>query len=197
VTEFDSHELAAAVRVDRAIDEALAGGSPEGVDPAWATLLGELVAAHRSDPPPGLRTRAAAAVRRARRRLWLPARAAALALGLLFVAQGLGSLLAGPTIARHLHVAFDEHGFFEGGMLLLALGGVVISGALARRFIDVATVAGVPVGVAFAAHGVSEAGTYAAGAALHFAQGAAAIALAVLWWRARRYVLAASAKSGA
>ena len=193
---WDPDELAAAVRLDRAIDDALAGGAPEGVDPALAALVTDLVAAHRSDPSPALHDRAAVAVRRARRRVWLPPRVAALTLGLLFVTQGLGSLLAAPAIARHLHVPFDEHGFFEGGILLLTIGGVVMAGALARRWLDVAALAGVPVGVAFGAHGVSEAGTFAAGAALHFAQAAAAVVLAVLWWQARRYVLAASAKKG-
>lgn len=192
---FDADELAAALLVDRAADDVLAGDPPADVDPATGAALERLAEAHRPEPPPPLAGRVAAIARRGRR-LWLRARVAAAILGLLFLGQGMGNLLFGDWVARGLEVPFDSHAFVEGGILLLALGGVVLAGALARRCLDLAVAAGAPVGLAFAVHGWSELAEFPAGGVLHVSQGAAAVALAVAWWRARRYVFPSRAKRG-
>jgi hypothetical protein len=192
---FDSDEFAAAVRLDRAADDVLAGGAPGGLDPASAALVERLVGGHEAEPPPGLGDRVGSLLRRERH--WRRAvRVAATALGLLFVAQGLGSLVAGTWVARNLGVAFDSHAFVEGGIVLLALGVVMVAGALERRWLDLAVLAGAPVGIAFAANGASELVEFPAGGVLHLSQGVTAVALAALWWRTRRYVLAPRAKRG-
>ena len=100
------------------------------------------------------------------------------------MAQGISNLLAGDWVARRLDVPFDSHTALEAGILLVALGGVALAGALVRQWLDLAVVAGVPVGLAFAVGGASELAEFPAGGVLHLSQGVAAVALAVLWWRA-------------
>jgi hypothetical protein len=188
---FDRAELAAAQRLNEAVDEALAGRTTPDVDPSTGALVRMLVDAGRAEPPAALAARVASTVRRAERRLWRPAQLAAAALGFAFLFQGIGSLTSGRWVARHLDTPFDAHTFFEGGVVLLALGGVLLAAAVARRWIDLAVAAGVPVGVAFAIHGLPELSEFPAGGALHLTQGVFALALGLLWWRARSYVLAA------
>jgi hypothetical protein len=192
---FDPEELGAALRLDRAADDVLAGLGPHGLDPATGAVVERLVRGRASEPPPATWQRVGRLLRRERRRREA-VRVAAAALGLLFVVQGLGSLLAGSWVARNLDVAFDSHAFVEGGIVLLALGVVMVAGALERRWLDLAVLAGTPVGIAFAAHGASELGEFPAGGVLHLCQGVVAVALGVLWWRSRRYVFAPGAKKG-
>jgi hypothetical protein len=195
VTErFDPTDVAAALLLDRAVDDALAGRVASNVDAATGAALRRLVEAHEGEPPPALAAQIGAAVRRAEQRRWLPVQVAAAVLACLLLGQGLGDLFNAEWVARNLGVAFDSHAYFEGGVVLLSLGAVVMAGALARRWIDIAALAGAPVGVAFAINGFSELAEFPAGGVLHLSQGAAALALAVLWWRARRYVLAFGAK---
>jgi hypothetical protein len=192
---FDPDEIGAALRLDRAADDVLAGRVPRGVDPATGVLFERLARGHAAEPSPALAHRVGTQMRRERRRREA-VRVAAAALGLLFVVQALGSLLAGSWVARNLDVAFDEHAFVEAGIVLLALGLVMVAGALERRWLDLAVIAGTPVGIAFAAHGASELGEFPAGGVLHLSQGVVALALGVLWWQTRRYVLAPGAKRG-
>jgi hypothetical protein len=197
VTEqFDRDELAAALQLDRAVDDALAGGAPSDVDAATGAVLYRLVEAHRSEPPPALSARVEAIVGRERRR-WLHAQVAAAVLAVLFLAQGISNLLAGDWVARRLEVPFDSHAAFEAGILLLTLGGVVLAGALVPRWLDLAVLAGAPVGLAFAVHGASELAEFPAGGVLHLSQGVAAITLALLWWRARALRFGAVREEGA
>ena len=192
---FDGDELAAAVRLDRAADDVLAGGAPGGLDPASAALVERLVGGHGAAPPLALAHRVRGMLRREHR--WRAAvRVVAAALGLLFLVQGVGSLVAGSWVARNLGVPFDSHAFVEGGIVLLALGVVMMAGALERRWLDLAVLAGAPVGIAFAAHGASELAEFPAGGVLHLSQGVAAVALAALWWRTRRYGFVLRAKRG-
>jgi hypothetical protein len=192
---FDPDELAAALRLDGAADDVLSGGAPRGLDPATDAVVERLARGHGAEPPPALGHRVGALVRRERRHR-LAVRVAAATLGLLFVGQGVGSLVAGSWVARNLDVAFDSHAFVEGGIVLLALGMVMVAGALEQRWLDLAVLAGTPVGIAFAAHGSSELAEFPAGGVLHLCQGVAAVVLGSLWWRARRYVLAPGAKRG-
>jgi hypothetical protein len=180
----------AAAQLDAAVDDALAGRPAAGVDAATASVLTRLVAAHATQPPPAL----AARIRAAERSRWQPARLAAAALAMLFLGQGLSNLVAGRWVAGQLDVAFDAHASFESGILLLALAGVVLAGAIARRWLDIAALAGAPVGLAFAIVGLSELSEFPGGGVLHLGQGVAAVALIALWWRARRYVLPFGAK---
>lgn len=186
---FDADERAAALELDQRVDDALAGRPPD-------TLLGRLVELHRSEPPQALAARVRSEVRRVTGRRWLAARVAAAVLAAPFLAQGVGSLLWGRWVASNLHVAFDSHVFFESGVLLLALGGVVLAGALRRQWLDLAVVAGASVGLVFGVGGASELREFPAGGLLHLGQGLAAAALVVLWWRARRYGFPPSAKKG-
>jgi nitroreductase len=192
---FDPDEVAASVRLDRAADDVLAGGAPRDLDAITGAVVERLVRGRAAEPPPALADRVGGRLRR-ERRYRLAVRIAAVALALLFVAQGLGSLFAGSWVARNLDVAFDSHAFIEGGIVLVALGLVMLGGALERRWLDLAVIAGVPVGIAFAAHGASELAEFPAGGILHLSQGLAAVALGALWWRSRRYVFAPRAKRG-
>jgi hypothetical protein len=192
---FDPDEVAAAMRLDRAVDDALAGGAVRGLDPATDAIVERLVRGHAGEPPPSLANRVGGQLRR-ERRYRLVLRGTAATLGLLFVGQALGSLVAGSWVARNLDVAYDSHAFVEGGIVLLALGVVMLAGALERRWLDLAVLAGTPVGIAFAVHGVSEFAEFPAGGVLHLSQGIAAAALGALWWRSRRYVFAPLAKRG-
>ena len=168
--------------LDRAVDDALAGAPVE--DP----LVGLLLEMHRSEPPAELETRVGAAVQRGDRRRWLPARAAAALLALTFLTEGFGNLFLGHWVSRHLGIPFEEHTLFEGGVVFLSLAIVLLAGALSPRWLDVGVVSGFPVGFALAVHGIPELGEFPGGGLLHMSQGAAAVALALLWWRARRYV---------
>jgi len=171
------------MQLDRAVDDALAGGSPD--DP----LVRLLVDAHRSEPPPGLAARVGAAIRRTERRRWLPAQAAAAVLCGTFLVEASGNLFYGRWLARHLDAPFEPHTLFEGGVAFLALAAVLLAGALARRWLDLAVLTGVPAGLALSVHGSSELGEFPSGGVLHLSQGVAALGLALLWWRARRYAL--------
>jgi hypothetical protein len=179
---------AEALRLDQQIDEALAGR--EGGDAAVRSL----VEMHHDEPPPALVARIGAAVRREERRRWLPVQIAAAWLGLLLFGQGIGNLVSADWVASQLGEPSDSHAYFEGGVVLLVLGGLVLAGALTRRRLGVAVIAGAPVGLAFALNGLGELSEFPAGGLLHVSQGLAAVALAVLWWRARRYVLPRRAK---
>src|SRR5215471_16563599 len=186
---FDSSEAGAALQLDRAIESVASGGEAPGVDAQTRALIQALLVTRRTDPAPALRERVRAALREAaHERVWLPARLAAAVLALAFVGQGVGSLLFGRWLATNLHIVFDPHLLFESGVALLALGGVVMAGALTRRLVGVALAAGAPVGLAFAVYGLPELAEFPAGGVLHLSQGVAALALAVLWLRARRYV---------
>jgi hypothetical protein len=195
IERFDPDDVAAAVRLDRAVDDVLADDAPRGLDPATGAVVERLGRGHAAEPPRSLAERVGGQLRR-ERRYRLAVRVAAATLGLLFVGQGLGSLVAGSWVARNLDVPFDSHAFVEGGIVLLALGVVMLAGALERRWLDLAVLAGTPVGIAFAAHGASELAEFPAGGVLHLSQGVAAVALAALWWRSRRYVFAPLAKRG-
>src|SRR3546814_4593580 len=105
----------------------------------------------------------------------------------LLIANGAGSLVNGAWVAENLGEQHSPHAFAEGGLALIAVGIAVAAGALRRAWLTVSVAAGVPLGIAFGIRGIPETQEFAAGAALHLGQGAVAVALGVLWWRARRY----------
>lgn len=192
---FDPREAGAALQLDRAIEAVASGGEAPGLDARTRALIQALLVARRTDPPPALRERVRATVRETNERVWLPARLAAAVLALAFLGQGAGSLLFGRWVAGSLHITFEPHLLFESGVALLALGGVVMAGALSRRLVGVALAAGAPVGLVFAANGLPELAEFPAGGALHLSQGVAALVFAALWLRAWRYVSRRASKS--
>jgi hypothetical protein len=179
---FDAAEIAAADRLDVEITATLAGRPSTAVEPSVLWLASAL----RAEPSSALAKRVAT-VAAVPRQPWRTVRVAAVVLAVLLAAQGFGNLIAGPWIAAHIHQPYTSHGYFEGGFALIALGLAVAVGALRRRTLPVSVVAGSPLGILFALHGTGELGVFALGAALHMAQGAAAVFLLLIWLRARRY----------
>lgn len=179
----DPDELAAATALDRDIDLVLAGRPSRRTDPAVVWLS----AAMRPDPPPALHDRVLAEHARRELRRWRPAQVAAAALAALFLTQGLGNIFNGAWVARGLGEHHSPHIFGESGLALLAVGVAVAAGVLWRRWLPLSVATGAPLGAAYGVLGVGEIGQFAAGALLHLSQGAIAVALAVIWWRARRY----------
>ena len=89
--------------------------------------------------------------------------------------------------ARGLGEAHSVHPYVEGGIALIVLAFVVAAGFLDRRALPISVGGGGAVGIAYGINGLGEIGQFAAGVALHMTELVAAVALVVLWWRARRY----------
>ena len=136
-------------------------------------------------------------VEQAEVRRWRPTRLAAAALASLLFAQGFGGLVWGEWVARGLGEPYSHHTYLEGGLVLIALSIVVAAGFLDRRALPVSVAGGTPIGVALGLNGLTEIGQFGAGFALHSLEGIAAIALVVLWWRARRYGTRRTGEGGA
>lgn len=180
---LDPEELAAATALDLEIERVLAGRPARTSDPTVVWLSSAL----RPDPPSELHERVAAEHARRELRRWRPAQVAAAALAALFITHGLGNIFNGAWVARGLGEHHSPHIFGESGLALLAVGAVVAAGVVWRRWLPLSVATGAPLGAAYGVLGVGEIGQFAAGAALHLTQGAIAVALAVLWWRIRRY----------
>ena len=180
---FDTDDMRAAEALDAEIDRVLAGGASAGTEP----LVALLATAIRVEPPVALAARIEREEARRAARRWRPVQVAAAAMAALLLSQGLGNLFNGAWVARGIGEDFSPHTMREGGFALIGLGLVVAAGVLRRSWLPVSVAAGAPVGVALGLHGTSEIGQFAAGALLHSAEGIAAIALVVTWWRVRRY----------
>jgi hypothetical protein len=183
VERFDEVELAAATQLDAAVDRALAGTAGPGAD---ATVLW-LASAMRVDPPAALARRIRVEHEQLEQRRWRPVQLVAAAVAALMLSQGVGNIVNGAWVARGLGEDYSPHAFLEGGLALIAVGIAVAAGVFRRSWLPVSVAAGAPLAVAFGVNGVGEIGEFAAGAALHLTQGALGLALAALWWRARRY----------
>jgi hypothetical protein len=180
---FDRDEVRAAEALDAEIDRVLGGAARPGTEPI-VTLLATAI---RVDPPRALASRIEREVARRATSLWRPVQVAAAAMAALLVSQGLGNLFNGAWVARGIGEDFSPHTMREGGFALIGLGLVVAAGVLRRSWLPVSVAAGAPVGIALGVSGTSEIGHFAAGALLHSAEGIAAVALIVTWWRVRRY----------
>lgn len=183
MADDDQHDQLEADRLDATITAVLAGRPPGDADP---TVLW-MAAAARPEPPPRMVRRVIRAVEREEARRWRPVQAAAALLGALFLFQGLGDIFRGEWIARGLGEAHSHHLYLEGGIALLAMAIVLAVGLFDRRALQVGVAGGVPLGVAYGINGFTEIGQFAAGVALHLTELAVALAVLVLWWRARRY----------
>lgn len=179
---FDAAAVAEAESLDREIDAVLAGRSGPDADRTlqWITV------ATRVDPPRRLAEQVHAAHERERRRWWTPFRWSCAAMAYLLVAQGVSNLFLGEWVADGLREPHSPHVTRELSFALVAAGIAVAAGALRRRWAPVSAAAGAPLGIALGISGTSEIGVFAAGAALHLTQGAAAVGLAYTYWRYRR-----------
>lgn len=186
-------ERAAADALDREVEAVLAGRAGPGTDP---TLLW-LASATRPEPPLALHRRIQRRVEAAEGRRWRPAQLVAAMLAAILATNGLGNLVNHDWVAENIGEAPSPHAFIEGGLALLAVSVVLAAALFTYRALPYAVAAGTPLGVALGVRGLGELGEFAAGAALHLGQGALAIALLVVWWRARRYGSAGAGEGGA
>jgi hypothetical protein len=181
---FDAAEERAAVALDEEIDAVFAGEIRPGEDPTVLALATALSA----DPGPSLARRVAADRARVARRRLGPLRVVAGFMAYLFLWNGIGNLVAPDWIARNVGEPNATHFATEGGLALVAVGLVVGAAALRPVWLPVAVTAGLPLGLAFGVIGAGEVGQFTGGAVLHLTQLGVAIALAVGFWRLRRYV---------
>jgi hypothetical protein len=191
----DPAEQQAADRLDASIDASIDRGT--AVDPVVAALLAE----RRVDVPAPVLARVGAVVSTARpvrgqslreqsptaARARRHAQIAAAVLGFAFFNHATGQLFLGHWVARQTHGVYDAHSYVEGGVALLALAAVLATAVRRSRWLDVAALAGVPAGLAYAVHGAAEITGLTWGGLLHGSEGLAAVALFLTWWRARRY----------
>lgn len=190
---FDSTEVAAAEALDDEITIAVDRGPAPTADPVVVWLT----AAVRSAPPARLAGRVRAELARIERRRWRPLQLVAAALAALFLSQGLSNLVNGDWVAQNLGEAYSQHAATESGLALLAAGMAVAGGLFRLSWLPLSVAVGAPLGLAFGVTGIGEVGEFTAGAVLHLGQGAGGVALAVLWWRTRRYGAAPTDEHGA
>jgi hypothetical protein len=175
--------LDASIEARTAVDPVVAALLAEGqadVPASVVARVGAVVAAARPVPRP---TSAGARARR-------HAQIAAAVLGFAFFNHATGQLFLGHWVARQTHGVYDAHSYVEGGVALLALAAVLATAVRRSRWLDVAALAGVPAGLAYAVHGAAEITGLTWGGLLHGSEGLAAAALCLTWWRARRYARA-------
>ncbi|KAA0021151.1 hypothetical protein [Antrihabitans cavernicola] len=178
----DPAEIAAAELMDAQIAATLGGRAEPTTDPTVLWLASSL----RPPASQTLHDRVAQQVRTHHARTWRFVQLAAVALGLLLAIQGINGYVLGDWISRNLGEPFAEHASIDAAFAYIAAGAAVVAGAIKRRWLPVSVLAGVPLGLLLTAHGVHEFSEFAYGAALHFAEGACAIALLVGWLAMRR-----------
>lgn len=181
--DFDPAEVALAEVLDAEITRTLAAGPARDGDP----LITWLSATMRSDPPVALGRRIHTEHERRERQRWRPVQIVASLFAANLLSHGFGNLFIGAWVSRGIGEAYSPHAFREGGFALMAVGLAVAAGAVWRRWLPVSVVSGVPLGLSLGIYGIPEIGKFGPGAALHLAQGALAVTLGVLWWRANRY----------
>lgn len=123
--------------------------------------------------------------------------AVALALCGAFLFQGIGNLVLGDWIAKNLGEPFSGHAYREGAIALVAAAVCAAAGAVRRSWSGVSVLACSPLAVSLGVHGVGEIGVFAAGVALHLAEGVLGLLLVAAWWKDRRDTRAARAEEGA
>jgi hypothetical protein len=186
---FDPAELAAAERLDAAID-----GRPAELDAATAAVLTELDRGLRVPEPPGLtgsvarrvRERRSESARSARLR---PVRVAAALLGVLMVLQGLPPVVAPDWFAEEiLDIEPHAHAFREASAALFAVAALLLWAAARPRWLTPAVVIGSTLSIVLLANGTEEVaeGKIVGGGGAHLSVGIAGIVLAALWWRYAR-----------
>lgn len=185
--------------LDAEITGLLAGDASPDADPT----LTWLAAAARTTPPPELRARLQASVRRTRpaQRAERPSRPLALvawALAVVFALKATGSLVEVAWVQEHIGGHAGAGRSTEAALALLAAAACAAAGGLRRTWTPVTVVCTAPLAVALCLHGVSEVGTVAAGAALHMTEGVLGVLLVAAWWydaRRRRRVAPAPSRA--
>jgi hypothetical protein len=176
-------EQTEADQLDAVITSVLAGQPGRGADP---TVLW-LAAAARVEPPASLHRRIARRLERQEVRRWRPTQLVAAVLASVLISNGLGNIWNHNWVAENIGEAASPHAFIEGGLALLAVAVVVSIAVFSYRALPYAVASATPLGLAYGVRGFGEIGEFTAGAVLHIGQGVLALALLVLWWRARRY----------
>lgn len=167
--------------LDAEITGVLAGAGRADADPT----LTWLAAAARTTPPPELRARIDASVRRTRRgdRPGRMLAAVAWALAAVFASQAIGNIVAGDWIAENIGEPNGPHAYFEGALALMAAAACAAAGAVRRSWTPVSVLSASPLAVSLGLHGVGEFGVFAAGAVLHTTEGVLGLLLVWAWWR--------------
>lgn len=185
---YDPAEIAAAELLDARIAAVLDGREMPGVRTPELELLADGL---RRDPPPstyaavdrGLESRRSA---RPRRR-WSASQVAAAVLGAVLVIHGVGNIVAGEWISASLGEPYNQHAMIDGGLAFIALGAAIAVASTRRRWLPVAVIVGVPLGLVMGGRGVHEIGVFAWGAVAHGAVGVAALVLLVTFVLGGRY----------
>ena len=181
-------DTAAADALDAAIDEALGGRVPTGVDEPLGAVVTRLAAVATEPAPPTLAATVARRLQRERReRRWVPARVAAAALGLAFASHSFGGFFLGEWVAEQVGGHYDVHTSTENGVAFLALAALLFLGVFRPRWLEAAVAVAAPVGVFLGINGAPELGYAPNAGALHLIEGLAGVALLGLWLWARRY----------
>jgi hypothetical protein len=190
--QFEAGEVAAAEALDAEIDSVVTGRAPRRSDP---TLLW-LGIALRPPAPAVLHRRVDRVRRQVSHRVWRPVQVAAAVLGAILFGHAVSNLVNGSWVAESLGEAHGPHAYIEAGLALLGASLATAAGLWRRERLAVSVAAGVPLGLALGAVGVSELDEFAWGAALHLTEATAAVVLLVLWWRARRYARSTRTEEG-
>ena len=173
--------------LDQAIDDALAGQTPSGVEQSVGAVLVRLASAYSEPVPLALDSRIRRVVNSDSGRRWFPARVAAACLAVAFATHSFGGFFLGEWVAEQVGGHYDAHTSVENGVAFLALTALLVAGALRARWLDLAAAVAAPVGVFLGINGAPELVSAPSAGSLHLFEGVAAVALLALWWRARRY----------
>ncbi|MHC3004418.1 hypothetical protein [Gordonia sp. GN26] len=185
---FDPVEVAAAERLDDEIAAVLSGSARPG--PVNSALVA-LADAFRREPSAStyaaVERRVAEARPRRSRRQWLPAQVAAAVLGVVLAVHGVVNMVAGEWISTSLGEPHNQHAMIDGGLAFIAIGAAIAVASTRRRWLPVAVIVGVPLGLIMGGRGVHEIGVFVWGAVAHGAAGLAAIVLLLAFSVAWRY----------
>ncbi|ATD72135.1 MULTISPECIES: hypothetical protein [Gordonia] len=186
---FDPEEVAAAERLDDDIAAVLAGSArPGAVEPDLVLLANAFRRAPTTSTYAAVERQVAAArASSAGRWRWSLAQGAAAVLGLLLVLHGVGNMVAGEWLSTSLGEPYNQHAMVDGGLAFMAVGAAIVVASTRRRWLPVAFLVGVPLGLVLGGRGVHEIGVFAWGAVAHGAVALAAIVLLVTYLAARRY----------
>ncbi|MCR8895804.1 hypothetical protein NWF34_02425 [Gordonia sp. GONU] len=186
---FDPAEVAAAERLDDDIAAVLAGTArPGAVDPDLVLVAN----AFRRQPSASTYAAVEARIAYSRPRAtgrwrWSIAQVAAAVLGLVLVVHGVVNMVAGEWISTSLGEPHNQHAMIDGGLAFMAIGAAIAVASTRRRWLPVAVIVGVPLGLIMGGRGVHEIGVFAWGAVAHGSVGLAAIVLLVTYLVAWRY----------
>ncbi|GAC00009.1 hypothetical protein GONAM_11_01880 [Gordonia namibiensis NBRC 108229] len=185
---FDPVEVAAAERLDEEIAAVLSGSvRPGSADSDLVAMAGAFRRGPSVSTYAAVERRVAEARPRRSRWRWSPAQVAAAVLGTVLVVHGVVNMVAGEWISTSLGEPHNQHAMIDGGLAFIAIGAAIAVASTRRRWLPVAVIVGVPLGLIMGGRGVHEIGVFAWGAVAHGAAGLAAIVLLVTYSVAWRY----------